>query len=87
MAASAGAGSPGAPAASGASAAAARRGTGAARRSGIGLIGTGGHREHSGGEAEKGEARVAQEPAAPEPDLRELFVVDLCLELLNLGSG
>ena len=42
--------------------------------------------EHPGGESEQREARVAQEVATPEPNLRELFVIDRCLEFRNLGS-
>lgn len=61
----------------------ARDGPVATGRSGLGLLGP--YREHSGGQAEKREARVAQEAAAPEPNLRELFVVDLGLEFGQLG--
>jgi hypothetical protein len=52
----------------------------AARRSGRGFVGVYPDREHSGGEAEQREARVAQEAAAPESNLRELLIVDFCFE-------
>jgi hypothetical protein len=57
----------------------------AARRSGLGFLGI--YREQSGGEAEECEARVAQEAAAPESNLRDLLVIDLCLEFGQLGLG
>ena len=65
------------------SAAAAFRGPGAAWRSGLGFLGW--CREDPGGEAEKCETRVAQEAAAPESNLRELFLIDRRLEFCYLS--
>ena len=76
-------GPPGAAAAASASATAAFRGAAAApRRSGGGFSG---HREQPGGETKQCKTRVAQEIAAPEPYVRELFVVDFCFEFLHPG--
>ena len=63
----------------------ARDGPKAAGRGGLGFLGL--YREHSDGEAEQREARVAQKPAAPESDLGELFVVDFCFEFGYLRLG
>jgi hypothetical protein len=71
------AGSSPASAAASAPAPTACRGPVATRRGGLGILL---YREHPGGEAEQRKTRVAQEAAAAEPDLRELFVVDLRLE-------
>lgn len=76
-------GPPSATAAPGAPAVTARDGPEAARRSGLGFVGL--YQEQSGGEAEQCEARVAQEAAAPESNLRELLVVDFCFEFGQLG--
>jgi hypothetical protein len=54
----------------------------AAWRSSVGFLG---RSEHPGGESEQCKTRVAQEAAAPEPNLRELLVVDCCLEFGHLG--
>src|SRR5215211_5078890 len=84
MGSSAGVGFPNAIAADRASASAAFRGTGAsAWGSGLGFSGR--RREHPGGEAEQRKTRVAQEAAASESYLRELFVVDRCFEFSHLG--
>jgi hypothetical protein len=54
----------------------------AAGRSSLGIFGRCG--EHPGGEAEQRQARVAQEAAAPEPNLREVLVVETLLEICQL---
>ena len=75
--------SPAAAAAS-ASATAAFRGAAATTgRSGGGFPGWRG--EQPGGEAKQCKTRVAQETTAPEPNFRELFVVDFCFEFLHPG--
>jgi hypothetical protein len=55
----------------------------AAGRPGPGILDRRG--EHPGGEAEQRQPRIAQETAAPEPDLREVFIAETLLEIRQLS--